>query len=75
MNPPGEIVTPSNFQHALELVRSGIDVDYSGGYGAIEWDQNGDIVGEITFDILRVDGATGSWVTDSQEQIFVPLQR
>lgn len=75
MNPPGEIVTPSNFQHALELVRSGVDVDYSGGYGAIEWDQNGDIVGEITFDILRVDGATGSWVTDSQEQIFVPLQR
>lgn len=74
MNPPGEVVTPSNFQQALTLVRSGVDVDFTGGYGATDWDANGDIVGEMTFDILRVDGESGSWVTDSQEQIFVPLE-
>lgn len=74
MNPPGEVVSPRNIQHALALVRNGVDIDYSGGYGATDWDENGDIAGEITYDVLRVDGAGGKWVTERQEQIFVPLQ-
>jgi branched-chain amino acid transport system substrate-binding protein len=73
MNPPGLVVGPSNLAQGLELVRSSQDINYSGGYGAIDWDANGDIAGDITYDVLRVDGATGSWVTDSQQVIHVPL--
>jgi len=73
MNPPGEIVGPTNLTQALQMIHSGQDVDYSGGYGANDWDENGDIVGEITYDILRLDAASGQWVTQNQEQIFVPL--
>jgi branched-chain amino acid transport system substrate-binding protein len=73
MNPPGIIVTPSNLAAGLQMVRNGEDVDFTGAYGANDWDVNGDISGEITFDVLRVDGATGTWVTDQQEQVFVPF--
>ena len=72
MNPPGVVVGPLNIAEALLLIRDGADVDYSGGYGANNWDGNGDITGEVTYDILRLDAASGTWVTERQEQIFVP---
>jgi branched-chain amino acid transport system substrate-binding protein len=71
MNPPGVVVGPLNIAEGLQLIRDGSEVDYAGGYGANNWDDNGDITGEVTYDILRLDAASGSWITERQEQIFV----
>ncbi len=75
MNPPGEIVSPSNISRALQLIKSGIDVDYSGSYGANDWDENGDISGEITYDVLNIDVAEKKWKTLFQQQIYLPLAK
>jgi len=74
MNPPGQVVGPSSISEALQLIRNGGDVDYSGGYGANEWDANGDVAGEITYDVLSVDSETKAWKTVFQQQVFIPLE-
>ena len=73
MNPPGQAIGPSDIAEALQLIRSGQDVDYVGGYGANDWDVNGDISGEITYNVMSVDVETKSWKTLFQQQVFVPL--
>ncbi|MFT5636205.1 MAG: branched-chain amino acid transport system substrate-binding protein [Cognaticolwellia sp.] len=72
MNPPGQAIGPSNITEALQLIRSGQDVDYTGGYGANDWDANGDITGEITYDVMGIDVETKSWKTLFQQQVFIP---
>jgi branched-chain amino acid transport system substrate-binding protein len=72
MNPPGQAIGPSNIAEALELIRSGQDVDYTGGYGANDWDVNGDITGEITYNVMGIDVETKAWKTLFQQQIFIP---
>ena len=72
MNSPGIKVGPSEISRALELIRSGQDIDYSGSYGDNDWDANGDVVGEITYNILSIDELTKQWKTISQQQVFVP---
>lgn len=73
MNPPGEIVRPSNIAQGLQWLRNGIEVNYSGAYGATDWDANGDVAGEITYDVLSIDPQTKTWKTVFQQQLFVPL--
>lgn len=41
-NPPGEIVTVNEFGKAKELISKGIDINYEGASGAIDFDENGD---------------------------------
>ena len=72
MNPPGQAIGPSAIAEALQLIRSGQDVDYVGGYGANDWDVNGDITGEITYNVMNVDIETKSWKTLFQQQVFIP---
>jgi branched-chain amino acid transport system substrate-binding protein len=72
MNPPGLAIGPSNIAEALQLIRSGQDVDYTGGYGANDWDVNGDITGEITYNVMGIDVETKSWKTLFQQQVFIP---
>jgi len=74
MNPPGQIVGPSTIAEALQLIKSGSEADYSGSYGANEWDGNGDIAGEITYDVLSIDTETKTWQTVFQQQIFISLE-
>jgi len=73
MNPPGKTVSPSNLAQALQWVKSGIEVNYSGAYGANDWDAQGDITGEITYDVMSVDSLSKTWKTVSQQQVFIPL--
>ncbi len=72
MNPPGEIVGPTNIKVALQLIKSGKNVNYSGSYGANDWDENGDLSGEITYDVLSIDTKTKMWTTAFQQQLFIP---
>lgn len=72
MNPPGQLVGPSNISEALQLIKSGHNVDYSGSYGANDWDVNGDITGEITYNIMGIDVETKAWKTLFQQQVFIP---
>lgn len=71
MNPPGIKIGPSNIAEAFQLIQSGQDIDYSGSYGQIDWDENGDIIGEVTFNIMNVDSQTKAWTTLFQQQIFI----
>jgi branched-chain amino acid transport system substrate-binding protein len=72
MNPPGQMVGPSNIAEALALLRAGQEVDYSGSYGANDWDINGDITGEITYNVMSI-ALDRSWQTLFQQQLFIPL--
>ena len=72
MNSPGEKVGPKDLVKALALIRAGEAIDYSGSYGDNDWDENGDIKGEITYNILSINPSTGQWQTIYQEQLFVP---
>ena len=57
-NPPGESVGPADIHRALELIREGIDVNYVGASGELDFDANGDVNG--TMEIWRIeDGKVG----------------
>ena len=63
-NPPGESIGPADVPRALELIRNGIDVNYIGASGELDFDANGDVNG--TMEIWRIaDGvveSAGVWV-------------
>ena len=46
-NAPGEKVGPGDIARALELVRSGTDIDYVGAAGDQDFDANGDVLNTI----------------------------
>lgn len=46
-NPPGEMIGPNDIRRALELVRSGQEVDYVGASGELDFDGNGDVSGSM----------------------------
>jgi len=43
-NPPGEVVGVGDFKNAMELIKAGTDVDYSGAAGGVNYDDLGDVV-------------------------------
>lgn len=43
-NPPGERVGVGDYRRALELIKGGMDIDYSGAAGEVDFDENGDVV-------------------------------
>jgi branched-chain amino acid transport system substrate-binding protein len=46
-NAPGEAVGPGDWAKALELIKAGKDIDYTGATGSMEFDANGDVAGVI----------------------------
>jgi len=46
-NPPGEVVTPGEFQKAFELLRQGKQINYEGAAGSVDFDKHGDVVTPI----------------------------
>jgi len=66
MNAPGERVSPANLAEAFELIRAGVDVDYSGAYSETDFDANGDVQGKLVYHIFGLDAAEGGWVTARQ---------
>jgi branched-chain amino acid transport system substrate-binding protein len=56
-NPPGEVVGPgaAGIEQALQLVRSGQDVNYEGASGPVDLDENGDVTcGAV--EVWRIEG-------------------
>jgi ABC-type branched-subunit amino acid transport system substrate-binding protein len=64
-NAPGELVAapPEGIADALEAVRNGEDIDYSGASGSVEWDDSGDVLlGAI--EVWSIDAASQKFVTE-----------
>jgi branched-chain amino acid transport system substrate-binding protein len=46
-NAPGEIIEPGEWAKAVELIAAGVDINYNGVSGPIEFDEAGDVAGFI----------------------------
>jgi branched-chain amino acid transport system substrate-binding protein len=46
-NAPGEAVGPGDWAKAVELIKAGKDIDYTGATGSMEFDAAGDVAGVI----------------------------
>ena len=46
-NPPGEVIKPGEFKKAFELLDQKKDINYEGASGAVDFDDNGDVVTPI----------------------------
>ena len=46
-NAPGEAVGPGDWAKAVELIKAGKDIDYTGATGSMEFDDKGDVAGVI----------------------------
>jgi ABC-type branched-subunit amino acid transport system substrate-binding protein len=46
-NPPGQVILPGEFAKAFELLEQGKDINYEGAAGAVDFDENGDVVTPI----------------------------
>ena len=55
-NAPGEVIGPgrSEISRALDLIADGVDINYNGAGGDIEFDENGDVTG--TIEIWTISG-------------------
>lgn len=54
-NAPGEPIFPGEWSKAKELIRQGVDIDYRGASGPVEFDANGDVM-NATYGIWRFEG-------------------
>jgi branched-chain amino acid transport system substrate-binding protein len=55
-NPPGEPVGPGDWAKAVELIKSGKDVDYTGATGSMDFDDKGDVAGVIGHFVVEGTG-------------------
>jgi branched-chain amino acid transport system substrate-binding protein len=46
-NAPGEAVGPGDWAKAVELIKAGKDIDYTGATGSMDFDEAGDVAGVI----------------------------
>ncbi len=46
-NPPGDPVGPGDWAKAVELIKAGKDIDYTGATGSMDFDDKGDVAGVI----------------------------
>lgn len=58
-NAPGMVIRPGEWKKAKEAIAAGQDVNYEGASGAIEFDDNGDVAGTYS---LNVVGDDGTWM-------------
>ena len=54
--PPGEVVLPGEWEKAKEILANGGDINYEGGAGNQDFDENGDVAGLFSASTV-VDGA------------------
>ena len=57
-SPPGEVVRPGEWAKAKKLIADGKDVNYEGAAGINDFDDNGDVTGLFSLNIV---GADGKW--------------
>ena len=57
-NAPGMVIRPGEWAKAKEAIAAGEDINYEGASGAIEFDENGDVAGIYS---LNVVGDDGTW--------------
>ena len=57
-NAPGMVIRPGEWAKAKEAIAAGEDINYEGASGAIEFDDNGDVAGTYS---LNVVGDDGTW--------------
>ena len=57
-NAPGMVIRPGEWAKAKEAIAAGEDINYEGASGAIEFDENGDVAGTYS---LNVVGDDGTW--------------
>jgi len=75
-NAPGETVGPGtdNFKKAVQLIKSGKDINYEGVTGPIEFDAKGDpAVGAVEW--WHVDAAKKDLVTDKKFKVDLSTQK
>ncbi len=75
-NAPGEAVGPGtdNFKKAVQLIKSGKDINYEGVTGPIEFDDKGDpAVGAVEW--WHVDAATKDLVTDKKFKVDLSTKK
>ena len=51
-NSPGEKILPGQWEKAKALISSGESIDYIGASGKIEFDENGDLIGNYSINII-----------------------
>jgi branched-chain amino acid transport system substrate-binding protein len=57
-NPPGEAVGPGDWAKAVDLIKAGKDIDYTGATGSMDFDDKGDVAGVIGHFVVD-DSGTG----------------
>ena len=57
-NAPGMVIRPGEWEKAKGAIAAGEDINYEGASGAIEFDENGDVAGTYS---LNVVGDDGTW--------------
>ncbi len=67
MNPPGTPIGPSQIATGLELLRNGDEVDFHGATNAaMAWDENGDVAGQIVYDVYQYSATARDMVPNRQ---------
>ena len=54
--PPGEPVGPGDWAKAVELIKGGKDIDYTGATGSMDFDDKGDVAGVIGHFVVEGTG-------------------
>jgi len=55
-NAPGEAVGPGDWAKAVELIKAGKDIDYTGATGSMDFDDKGDVAGVIGHFVVEGTG-------------------
>ena len=54
-NAPGEVIRPGEWKKAKELIAAGKDINYEGASGQVDFDENGDVVGVYSVNVVGDD--------------------
>ena len=57
-NAPGETIIPGEWSKAKKILAAGGDINYLGGSGPQDFDENGDVVGDFSASVVE----NGVWV-------------
>ncbi len=52
-NPPGTVIYPGEWVKAVDVLSSGAEINYEGGTGSQDFDENGDVAGIIQHSIIQ----------------------
>ena len=55
-SPPGEIIRPGEWAKAKKLIAEGKDINYEGAAGQNDFDENGDVTGLFSLNVVGDDG-------------------